>query len=131
MFPISLVTVTRRLSSPACGASANSPSLVHAARKLGLGKHETCASAAAALELLVAKIFVAVFFSARVCVYGAGLLHTAKHLLRGDFREIPTGPTVVVLSILLLGAGLNAHWFRMMVMKALGLGKYRAAKKAA
>jgi hypothetical protein len=112
-------------------ASANSPSLIHVARRLGQGKHETCASAAAALELFVAKIFIAVFFCVRVCVYGSGLAHTAEHLLKGDFREIPTAPTAVVLSILLLGAGLNAHWFRMMMMKALGLGKYRAAKKAA
>ena len=110
-------------------ASANSPSLIRVARKLGQGKHETCASAAAALELLIAKVFIAVFFLVRVCAYGAGLAHTAKHLMRGDFREIPTAPTVVVLSILLLGAGLNAHWFRMMMMKALGLGKYRTAKE--
>jgi hypothetical protein len=110
-------------------ASANSPSLIRVARKLGQGKHETCASAAAALELLIAKVFIAVFFLVRVCAYGAGLAHTAKHLTRGDFREIPTAPTVVVLSILLLGAGLNAHWFRMMMMKALGLGKYRTAKE--
>ena len=52
-------------------ASANSPSLIHVARRLGQGKHETCASAAAALELFVAKIFIAVFFCVRVCVCGS------------------------------------------------------------
>jgi hypothetical protein len=110
-------------------ASANSKELIHVAAALRLGKHESCASAANALELFVAKIFIAVFFFVRVCVYGCGLVHTAKHLFAGDFSEIPKSTTVVVLSIVGLGAGLNAHWFRMMMMKALGMGKYKRAKK--
>ena len=110
-------------------ASANSPTLIKVAKVLGQGKHDSCASAAAALELFVAKIFIVIFFLVRVVAYGGGLVHTAKHLLKGDFAEIPLMPTYVVLSIILLGAGLNAHWFRFMVMKALGLGKYRPKKE--
>ena len=107
-------------------SSANSPALVRVAAALRLGNHTTCASAAAALELFVAKIFIVVFFLVRVLAYGGGLAHTARHMRRGDFREIPTTPTHVVFGIILAGAGLNAMWFRLMMMKALGLGKYRA-----
>ena len=110
-------------------ASANSPTLQKIAASLGQ-PHATCTEAAAAMELLVAKVFILVFFLVRVCVYGGGLTHTARHLLAGTFWEIPTAPSVVVLTILCLGAALNAHWFKMMMSKALGLGKYADKKKA-
>jgi len=106
-------------------ASANSPTLVQIAKSLGQ-KHGTCAEAAAAMELLVAKAFIVVFFFVRVCVYGAGLTHTMTHYGKGTFAEIPSGPKEVVLAILLLGAGLNAYWFKIMMFKALGLSKKKA-----
>ena len=117
-------------------AAMESPALVTAIKLLGIGGGSTTtttAAATAALELAVSKTFMAVFFVVRVIVYGGGLGHTLKHLARGDLGEIPFVPRALVLGILLAGAGLNAHWFRIMLFKALGLkrpgGKAAAAGK--
>ena len=47
--------------------------------------------------------------------------HTLRHLALGNLAELPPVPRALILAILLAGAGLNAHWFRLMLVKALGL----------
>ncbi len=94
------------------------------ARKLGFkGKAlESTYEAASAIEYKVSEIFVAVFFVVRVCAYGAGLTHLLRHLIAGDLANVPPWPRYTVLGIILAGAALNGHWFRIMITKALGLG---------
>ena len=123
-------------------AAVQSPALITATKLMGLGgagagasasasgrsgsngpASSSAAAAAAALELLVSKTFMAVFFVVRVLVYGGGLTHTLRHLAVGNLAEIPDLPRALILGILLAGAGLNAHWFRIMLVKVLGLKK--------
>lgn len=75
--------------------------------------------------------FMAVFFVVRVVVYGGGLTHTLRHFCMGHLAEIPPVPRALVLSILLAGAGLNAHWFRIMLVRALGLKRGKKKKAPA
>lgn len=118
-------------------AAMQSPSLVTLVKTLGLTGGSTArppavsgvAAAAATLEDAVARSFMAVFFVVRVLVYGGGLTHTLRHLFAGNLRELPTGPTAAIVVILLAGAGLNAHWFRLMLVRALGLGRRGKGKE--
>ena len=59
--------------------------------------------------------------------------HTLRHLAKGTLAELPVVPRNLILGILLAGAGLNAFWFRLMLVKVLGLSRGKritAAKKA-
>ena len=93
---------------------------------------ESTYEAASAIEYKVSEIFVFVFFVVRVCAYGAGLTHLLRHLLLGDMANVPPWPRYTVIGIILAGAALNGHWFKIMITKALGLGggsKKKGGKK--
>ena len=106
--------------------SANSPTLVQIAKSLGQ-KHGTCAEAAAAMELLVAKAFIVVFFFVRVCVCGADA-HRWQHYWKGTFGGSSLGAEEVVLRSFCSGTGLGAYWFKIMMFKALGLSRKRRSR---
>jgi hypothetical protein len=42
--------------------------------------------------------------------------------------EIPPVPRALIVGILLAGAGLNAHWMRLMLIKVLGLKRGKGRK---
>jgi hypothetical protein len=61
---------------------------------------------------------------------GCGLSHTLRHLAQGTLAELPAVPRNLILGILLAGAGLNAFWFRLMLIKVLGLGRGKRMSRA-
>ena len=122
------------LDSPTLAAVATRMNLLQSRRDADAdadadaeAKTATAKEAAGALEAAVTKTFVFVFFVVRVCVFGAGLAHTLR--FHAAHAAVPAGARAAIMSILLAGAGLNAFWFRLMIVKVLGFGGKREKRE--
>lgn len=123
--------LTLRWTIQSAAYSLGSEKVVRVAKFFGFrGAHvESPKNAGKQLEFYSGLVLVLTFFLVRVVAYTLGYTHMLMMRVKGAIDPVPASVAVTLNVLVGAGAGLNAHWFSIMIRKAMR-GAPNADKKA-